>query len=164
MSGPKTLRPGERVFACLIVLFSAVALWQAFLISGFTGLSQPGVFPMLAAAAMLGSALFILRDTLRARVDHENRRTFAAGMAEVVPVKLLVMLVLVAAYLAAMPLIGFVLASGVFLFVSFAFLWRRHVLVCLALSLVSLAIVYFLFRVIFQVVLPQGQLIPPGVF
>ena len=163
MSDQSTRRPGELAFICLLVLFSAAALWQAYDISGFTGLSQPGVFPMLAAATMLLSCGFILRDALRKRTSLEPGQR-AAFWRDILPVRLLVMLAMVAAYLYAMPWLGFVIASGLFLFACFAYLWRKSLLISLLLAAGSLGAVYFLFRIVFEVVLPQGTLLPAGVF
>lgn len=163
MSGQSIRRPGELAFICLLVLFSAAALWQAYSISGFTGLSQPGVFPMLAAATMLVSCCFILRDTLRTRSSRESGHR-AAFWRDVLPVRLVVMLAMVGIYLYAMPWLGFVIASGLFLFACFAYLWRKSFLISLILAATSLAAVYFLFRIVFEVVLPQGTLLPAGVF
>ena len=163
MSGQSTRRPGELAFICLLALFSAAALWQAYDISGFSGLSEPGVFPMLAAATMLVSCLFILRNTLRTRSSRDPGQR-AAFWRDVLPLRLLVILAMVAIYLYAMPWLGFVIASGLFLFACFAYLWRKNIVVSLILATGSLAAVYFLFRIVFEVVLPQGTLLPPGVF
>ena len=160
MSGQSIRRPGELVFACLLVIFSAAALWQAYRISGFTGLSQPGVFPMLAAATMLASCAFILRDTLLAGKAAGSDQHWSS----ILPRRLVVILAMVAIYLYAMPWLGFVLASGLFLFACIAYLWRKGLAISLALATVSLAAIYFLFRVVFEVVLPQGTVIPAGVF
>lgn len=164
MSGQSTRRPGELAFVCGLVGFSAIALWQAYRISGFSGLSQPGVFPMLAAATMLLSGIVILRDTLRIKAAGRDAQPSAPQWRQIMPVRLVVTLFMVALYLYAMPWLGFVIASGLFLFACFAYLWRKSLLISLVLAVSSLAAVYFLFRVIFEVVLPQGTLIPAGVF
>jgi len=163
MSGQSTRRPGELAFICLLTLFSAAALWQAYSISGFSGLSEPGVFPMLAAVTMLVSCGFILRNTLRTRSSREPGER-AAFWRDVLPARFLMILAMVAVYLYAMPWLGFVIASGLFLFACFAYLWRKNIVVSLILATGSLAAVYFLFRIVFEVVLPQGTLLPPGVF
>ena len=159
-------RAGELAFAAVLAGFSAAALWQAFLISGFSGLTEPGVFPMLAAGAMLVSALFIVRDTWCKEAGEAGSGTgpLARFIRGVTPPRFIAMLAIVTAYLAVMPWLGFVIASGLFLFVSFVFLWRKSLIASLLLALVSLAGVYLVFRVIFQVVLPNGKLIPPGIF
>ncbi len=163
---PQRRRPGELVFVSLLAGFSVAALWQAYLISGFTGLSRPGVFPMLAAATMLASGIFILRDTIRTRATGRENGISVAGQffRDVTPLRFIIMLGIVSAYLFAMPWLGFVLSSGLFLLASFVYLWRKSFWVSLLLAVVSLVAVYVVFRIAFQVVLPQGSLIPPGFF
>ena len=159
MSSKPARRPGEIVFAILCVLFALLAFWLAHGISGFSGLSTPGVFPMLATAAMVVSGLFILAGTVRRPTEPGSGSAAARFMREMLPLRHCVMLALMLAYLAVLPLIGFVPASGLFLFAAIQFLWRRSVLVTLILSAVSLSAIYVVFRVVFQVVLPQGSLV-----
>lgn len=154
-TGPQR-RPGELGFAVLLVLGSLWLFWQAIEISGFTGLSTPGVFPMLASGVMVISALAILRDAARRGAAGGGLSRF---LAEVTPMRQVSMLGLVAAYVASMPWLGFVLASGLFLLISIGFLWRRSFLLTVLLSGVSLGAIYVVFRVVFQVVLPKGTLI-----
>ena len=163
---PQRRRPGELVFVTLLAGFSVAALWQAYLISGFTGLSRPGVFPMLAAATMLASGIFILRDTIKTKVARRDNGITVAGqfIRDVTPLRFIIMLGMVTAYLFTMPWLGFVISSGLFLLASFVYLWRKSFWVSLLLAIVSLAAVYVIFRIAFQVVLPQGSLIPPGIF
>ncbi len=159
-------RPGELTFVFILAGFSAAALWQAYLISGFSGLSKPGVFPMLAAVTMLVSGLFIIADTFKAgAVRSDNGLSiFTRFVHDVTPLRFMVMLVIVAAYLFSMPWLGFVVSSGLFLLVSFLYLWRKSFWVSLLLAITALGAVYLIFRIAFQVVLPRGALIPPGIF
>ena len=159
-------RPGELTFVFVLAGFSAAALWQAFLISGFSGLSKPGVFPMLAAATMLISALFIVGDVLKARAAKTDggASVFSQFVRDVTPLRFIIMLGIVFLYLFSMPWLGFVVSSGLFLLVSFVYLWRKNFWLSLLLAFVALAVVYLIFRIAFQVVLPQGALIPPGIF
>jgi len=150
------LRSGELFFAALITGFSAIALWQAWEISGFTGLSTPGIFPMLAAGTMLVSGCFIVGDALSRRAV--TRRAEDPG-ARILTGRLVIMFALVAAYVFAMPYAGFMVSSAVFLFVAFAFLWRKNLLISLVLTAGTLAVIYVVFRVLFQVVLPRGSLL-----
>lgn len=154
---PAERRPGEVMFSLLLAVFSVTAFWQAFAISGFRGLSEPGVFPMLASATMLVSSLVILRDVLSKPVTPEAG--FARFQQEIVPMRLVGVIELILAYVVAMPLLGFVVSSAGFLFLSFWYLWRKGPLVSAVLTLSSLAVIYFIFRQIFQVVLPQGSLL-----
>ncbi len=149
-------RPGEGVFAVLLAGISALALWQAYEISGFKGFSEPGVFPMLAAATMLVSGLFIVRDAVKSSKSDAPSKPFLATVA---PLRLVVIIVLVALYVALMPWLGFMASSAGFLFVSFLYLWRKGVVLSLVLTAATLSCVYFIFRIVFQVVLPKGTLL-----
>ncbi|NNJ76726.1 MAG: tripartite tricarboxylate transporter TctB family protein [Anderseniella sp.] len=155
-SRPAARRPGEMIFCLLLAVFSVTAFWQSYAISGFTGLSEPGVFPMLASATMLVSSLVIMKDVLSKPATPEAG--FARFRQEVVPLRLVGVILLILAYVVAMPLLGFVASSAGFLFLSFWYLWRKGPLVSAALTLASLAVIYFIFRQVFQVVLPQGSL------
>lgn len=157
-------RPGELIFVIVLVAFSATALWQAWLISGFKGLSEPGVFPMLAAGTMLISGVSILRDVFsNAKGGCEEKSQHEGFFQAILPVQLIVMISLVGLYIASMPWLGFILASGLFLFASFVYLWRKNVIISVALTVFSLSCIYGIFRVVFQVVLPKGTLLP-GLF
>ena len=132
-------RPGEMVFAILLIVFSVTAFWQSYAISGLRGLSEPGVFPMLASATMLLSSLVIMRELMAREPAPEHRQS--SFLRDIVPPRLLMVVGFILAYVVAMPLIGFVFSSAVFLFAAFWLLWRKGPVVSAALTLVSLAIV-----------------------
>lgn len=153
-------RAGELVFAAGLLAFSLAAFWQAFGISGFSGLSTPGVFPMLASGAMVLAALCILLRTAAASApDRGAGRELLRFLQEVVPLRLVAVLALILAYLVAMPWLGFLVSSGLFLFASFCFLWRRNPFFSLLLAGFCLGAIFVIFRVVFQVVLPEGLLL-----
>ena len=149
-------RPGELVFALLIVVFSVAALWQSYSISGFSGKTTPGVFPMIASGVMVISGVVVLMSATQLPAPPEGAPGF---LAEILTQRHMVVIGLVLAYVLLMPLIGFVASSAVFLFCSFQFLWRKNPLLMLALTGVTLVIIYVVFREVFQVVLPQGILL-----
>jgi hypothetical protein len=157
MKTPSGLRPGELVFAFVLVAFSLVAFREAYGISGFSGLTTGGVMPMLASGIMVVSGLAILRDVLRRRLQNE-RASFKAIGAFLLPMRLLLFGALFLLYALAIPWLGFIAASGGFLFLSILYLWRRGVVWSAAISLAAILAVYVLFRLIFQVVLPTGSL------
>lgn len=174
MSNPSAMRPGETFFSLLLVVFSVTAFWQSYAISGFTGLATAGVFPMLASATMTVASIFILlTGMLRPREvsigkaltqesTTNNTETSEPGfqgfVESIVPVRLVIVVLLISGYVFAMPIIGFLAASAVFLFLSFSYLWRKSMLISLIVTLVSVVSVYFIFRQLFQVVLPNGTL------
>ena len=147
-------RPGELLFALLLVVFSVSAFWQAYLISGFSGKATPGVFPMLAAGIMVVSGLMTLLSAARMPKKPDDESCF---FVEVLSFNHFVLIVLVCGYVILMPVLGFVISSGLFLFCSFQFLWRKNPLVILALTAVTLAVIYIIFREVFQIFLPQGH-------
>ena len=149
-------RPGELVFALLIVVFSVAALWQSYSISGFSGKTTPGVFPLIASCVMVISGVVVLMSATQLPAPPEGAPGF---LAEILTLRHMVVIGLVLAYVLLMPLIGFVASSAVFLFCSFQFLWRKNPLLMLALTGVTLVIIYVVFREVFQVVLPQGILL-----
>ena len=150
---------GETGFALLLLVFSVTAFWQAYAISGFSGLSTPGVFPMLASATMVVAAACILVQSLQQKPGSDfPSQTGQSFFHTVMPPRLLIVVALITAYVFAMPAFGFLLASGAFLFLSFSYLWRKSLLVSLLITIVSLVSVYLVFRKLFQVVLPKGTL------
>ncbi len=156
MPHDRSRRPGELVFVILLLLASLWLFWQSVLISGFSGLSTPGVFPMLASGVMVISALWILRDTAKRAPDGGGISRF---VEQITPLRQVVMLGLVALYVALMPWLGFVVASGVFLIATISFLWRRNFFLTVGISALALGVIYLIFRVAFQVVLPRGTLL-----
>jgi putative tricarboxylic transport membrane protein len=154
LSSVSTRRPGELVFVVLLVIFSMLAAWQAWSISGFASPSSPGMFPMFAAATMVISGLVILVDTAR------RRREAGEGgfLAEVTPVRLIVFAAMIIGYMAALQPVGFIGSSFAFLFASMAYLNRGSILLNLVVSAASLAVIYVIFRHVFSVVLPAGTL------
>ncbi len=81
---------------------------------------------------------------------------------QVLPVRVVLMAGLLVLYVLAMPTLGFLLDSGLFLLASFCYLWKRPFWLSLVTSLLSLLVIHLLFRVVFQVILPTGVI--PGLF
>ncbi len=160
MNTSEQLRPGERLFALFLVLVAGFVFSEAYRISGFRGLTTGGVMPMLASGVMVVSSLLILADSLR-KPRHKGGG-LQAFFAYLLPLRVVLFAVLVAVYAALIPGLGFLAASGAFLFVAIWALWRRGPLLAAVLSVVSILAIYLLFRVVFQVVLPLGSLWQTG--
>ena len=156
MKPTDTLRPGERLFALLLVIFAGYAFWESYEISGFRGLTTGGVMPMLASGVMVLTGLVILSDTFRKPRAAESG--LAGLIAYLFPLRVVLFTLLVAVYVAVIPSIGFLAASGGLLFVTIWSLWRKGPLPALLISGLSIGAIYVLFRIVFQVVLPIGSL------
>jgi len=150
-----SLRPGERLFALLMVVFAALVFWQSYEISGFTGLTTGGVMPMFASGVMVATSIFILSRTLS---KPRNADGSLAGLAAFLfPLRVVLFVLAVLGYVVAIPVIGFLPASAVFLFVAIWRLWKAGILRAALVTGGAVAAIYVLFRVVFQVVLPIGS-------
>jgi len=159
MFNPSLKRQGEHGFSLLLVVFSVTAFWHSYAISGFTGLSTAGVFPMLASATMVVAAVCILWQNLRQPPEiHPDGVESRGFFNTVLPLRLVIVVLLITGYVFAMPILGFLLASAIFLFLSFSYLWRKSLTISILITLVSVVSVYLIFRKLFQVVLPNGTL------
>ncbi|TYL48824.1 tripartite tricarboxylate transporter TctB family protein [Marinomonas sp. IMCC 4694] len=155
MSSPspfvKTRKPGERIFCLLLVLGSVYLFWQAFNISGFRSLSSPGAFPLAASAVMVLASCVAFLNTLKLPAAQGVRFAYHCFPPVVATIMALILI-----YSVVLESLGFILSSFVFLFVAIQFLYRRSVLTTLTITLLSLIVVYIIFRLVFQVVLPEG--------
>ncbi|MFK7995969.1 MAG: tripartite tricarboxylate transporter TctB family protein, partial [Granulosicoccus sp.] len=75
------------------------------------------------------------------------------------PPRVVVLTVLLVLYVVAMPTLGFLLCSGLFLIASISYLWKKPVWQSVLVSVVSLLVIHIVFRIVFQVILPRGTLI-----
>tara|TARA_B100001146_G_C15957346_1_gene338196 strand:+ start:87 stop:605 length:519 start_codon:yes stop_codon:yes gene_type:complete len=154
MQTERTRKPGELAFAALIFATSLILLYSSYGISGFSALSGPGTFPMAATAIMAITSAAILMRTLQAPRDNQ-----CGGIADIVPPVISGFCGLIAVYAVLLDRLGFLLASFLFLLAGFRFLHRGGWLRSLLLTIVSLVAVYIAFRVVFQVILPDGILL-----
>jgi len=152
-------RPGEAVFALVLVVFSVAAFWRSWGISGLDGPSEPGVFPSLASGMMILASMSILRHAATVK-SAPVEAGFLESVTAIVPPRLAVLALFIIAYVAAMPSLGFMISSAAFLFAALWLLWRRGVLRAALITAVSLGVIWVVFREIFQVLLPRGSMIP----
>jgi putative tricarboxylic transport membrane protein len=155
MDNDRPRRPGELAFAAVMLALAAFVLYQAHGISGFSSPSSPGVFPMLAAGAMVASGLVIVLRTRRIGWRGAAATRFGS---EITPRRHIVFAGMIVAYMIALEPLGFLLSSFAFLLASIHYLYRKGIMVELALSAGSLAAVYLVFRYVFTVVLPEGEI------
>lgn len=153
METHNTRRPGEIVFNVVLFGFSLFIFWQAYQISGFSALSSAGAFPMAMSAIMVVSSAAVLVRSLRLASPGGG---FTGFRKEVLPPVVLVFSLFILGYSIALKSLGFLLASFLFLLVSIWFLERGRLGRTILLAVVSIVGVYVVFRLVFQVVLPEG--------
>jgi putative tricarboxylic transport membrane protein len=153
MDGDSKRKPGEVVFALLMLLISLVLFWQAYRISGFQSKSSPGSFPLAVTGVMVVSALVALTKTLKSPAGDSS---LAALRTEIIPNVVLGFGALVLGYGLFLESLGFILSSFAFLFGGILLLYQRGIRPAFVWALVSIAGVYVTFRLIFKVILPEG--------
>lgn len=153
METHNTRRPGEIVFNAALFGFSLFMFWQAYQISGFSALSSAGAFPMAMSAIMVITSAVVL---IRSAGLASPGGGFAAFRKEVLPPAVLVFSLFILAYSVTLKSLGFLLASFLFLLFSIWYLERGRIGRTLLLAVVSIVGVYVVFRLVFQVVLPEG--------
>ena len=151
MHDKNTRLPGERIFTLLLCALSLGAFWKAQEIAGFSSLSSAGAFPMAVSAVMIVASGLILFRTVRlpARMPRPE-------WSRLLPPNVIFMIVMMAGYIAALQPLGFLPTSLIFLLVTIKALWRRSAVATLATSLLSLIVIYLIFRIVFSVLMPEG--------
>lgn len=144
-------RPGELGFAILLTLASAWLLKEAYGISGFEALSAPGVVPMGAAAVMLVTTLVVAATT--ARLPLLRTETIAK---DILPFRVIVFVALIVAYGLLLKPLGFLPTSALFLILAIRLLDPRGWLFATGVGLLSLILVWVVFRIVFTVLMPPG--------
>lgn len=158
MDSTHSVKLSEIPLGIVLVLFSLTALYQAYGISGFRSISSPGAMPMFAAAIMLCASLTILiKSFIHEGFSQTKPTDHTSFFKSALPVRLILLIGLIALYLFFLPRLGFMVSSAIFLWVSFAYLWRCGLIRATLVTGLSLIIIYLVFRTLFKVVLPQGS-------
>lgn len=145
-SHPK--RRGEDLFGLIFLLVAVLLFWQSYGIAGFSGLSSPGAFPLAASAAMVISAVIV--------VIGNARRGRVVSTEPILPLTIAIFTGMVIVYALLLGPLGFLPASFLFLIAGTKLLYRKSWTFTVLMSLASLIVVYVVFRLVFQVVLPEG--------
>lgn len=145
-------KSGEVGFAMLAFVGSLILLYSSYGISGFTALSGAGSFPMAVTALMVVTSASVLRTTMQQRQPNPGNRFFGQIMPPVVGA----FCGLIAVYAVLFDSLGFLLSSAFFLLAGFKLLHRVSWVRTLLLTIFSLLAVYVVFRLVFQVILPEG--------
>lgn len=144
-------RPGELVFNLFMVLGSLYLLWSAYGISGFEALSAPGAVPMVTTAVMLICTGLIFLETLR-----KSKITAEKIEREILPLPVIVTILAITAYAIALRPLGFLPTSFLFLTGLIRYLAKYSLTRSALLSLLMVAVIYLLFRIVFTVLMPAG--------
>ena len=161
MQPPRRRRVAELSFVLLLVVFSLFMLWQAYSISKFESITSAGAFPMFATAVMVITGLLIAGQTARAKPlpGPDGESQWQQFLWEITPGVLVGFTVSIAVYMALLDVLGFLIASYLFLVVSMWILGSRRIVLNFVVSALSLAAIYIIFQTVFSVVLPAGTVL-----
>lgn len=149
-------RPGELVFALVMLAGSLALLWEAYGISGFKGLSAAGSVPMATTFVMvLTAAIVVIRTARLPKVAGET-----VGR-DILPPRVVLFVGLLVAYGLALKPLGFLPTSAIFLVVALKLLGRRGWGWTLGIAAATLLCIWLVFRIVFTVLLPAG-IVPEG--
>lgn len=153
---PDDVRPtrrGESVFGLILLVLAVGLFWQSWRIAGFSALSSPGAFPLAASFSMIVAAVIVVIGNLRRQAERDD--------TAILPFTVVVFTAFIVIYAVLIEPLGFLPASLLFLFAGTKFLYKGGWIATAAISILSLAAIYVLFRIVFQVVLPEG-IVPEG--
>jgi hypothetical protein len=106
---------------------------------------------------MIVTSLVTIARTLRMRSpvgqSESLPRTF---WRQITPIDLVVFVAITILYTLALDPLGFLLSSFLFLATSIFYLYERRIVASVIIALISLGLIYLVFRVAFEVVLPKG--------
>jgi putative tricarboxylic transport membrane protein len=156
MKSNRKLRDGETLFTWLLLLFSLFVLINAYLISGFSSISSPGMFPMVSASIMVLTTIILLIGNRKA--EKPKTKTFwqesrQAAKDVFTPVFLIYTTIIIIYMIVIQPL-HFLPSSFGFLLLSMIFLKGSTPIKSLIISAATLGGIYFIFHSLFRVVLP----------
>ncbi|WP_353981050.1 tripartite tricarboxylate transporter TctB family protein [Salinicola endophyticus] len=156
MSHPPPLKAGERAFNLLLLLFSVGVFYEAYRISGFELPNSAGAFPLLLGAIMIVTMLSILLGQ-----RHHPRPEAGGALGELrqfltthFPLPVVLFSLLAVGYLLALPGLGFIAATALFLLIAQLCLRRGHWLSAVLVTVLITTVIYALFTLLFQVYLP----------
>ncbi|MGF1525809.1 MAG: tripartite tricarboxylate transporter TctB family protein [Candidatus Competibacterales bacterium] len=148
-------RWGERLFALALCLFSLFCLYSAHGIAGLSALSSPGAFPLMVSAVMVVATLRLVLVPSPGVPPPAEKPPRVGG-------RVVGFLLLLGGFAILLQPLGFLLATPLFLFSAILWLQRCSIAFASTITLAALVVVYGLFRLLFEVVLPEG-IVPEGV-
>lgn len=143
-------RPGEVVFALVLLIASGALLWEAYGISGFSALSGAGSVPMATTAVMVVTMALVVIRTLRTpRIEGET------VTRDILPFRVMLFVGLLVGYGILLRPLGFLPTTALFLIASIRILGRGW-LFSVGIGLLALLGIWLVFRIVFTVLMPPG--------
>ncbi len=155
----RKLEKGEQPFILVLSIFSLVSFIASIkMFMKDTSLSSQGAFPLLISSLlMIMSAIMIWEIRWCPSAFEKNINLFhkvKATFEELFPGKILPVIIMVIIYGIALPRIGFIISTFLFLFLSMITLKKGNIKMSLTISAGLVVFILVLFQFIFKVILP----------
>lgn len=156
MKKHRKLRVGENAFCWFLLAFSLFLLGCSYQISGFSSVSSPGMFPLIAASIMVLSAVLILTGNRKAEKPATKNLLDELHQAakEVFNSTFLIYSMCIIVYMIILKPLHFLPSSYIFLTGSIIYLKGSTPLKSFIISALTLGVIYLIFHYFFRVVLP----------
>lgn len=142
------MKKGNLIFAGIFTLLSVAVITRSCMYpEGQNGIPGPGFFPILVAVVMLLASLRMKPDEDRPLVlsSPDNKRAYKA-------------MGIMLAYLIIMPVVGFCVTTFLLLLIQIRWLSPYRFRTCCGISLLVVALIYVVFRLVLNVSLGFGIL------
>ncbi len=143
------------IVACILFIASFSILQRA----SSTAIG-PQFMPQLVAVIFAVLSLCIVTSGIKKVCNAQSEQgDFPVSVKEMIPVVLTIALMIF--YVAAMPLLGFILSTILYLFFQFIILdihWKAKVYKYVIIAIATSGITYYVFRHLFSLTLPTGIL------
>lgn len=149
---------GEKICVLVILAVSLLAFGASLkLFLENPGVSTQGTFPLIASSIMVLSSLVMvgeMRYLSPSFEEGEKENRVKATLVSLFPDRMAPVIVMVVVYAAALPHVGFVIATVVFLFLLMMLLQAGKWYRCALISAGIVAGIMVIFQFVFHVVLP----------
>lgn len=137
-----------------IIIGLAVIAWLITLLVQVPSIPEVSrTYPLaLIIVSMIMAVFLTVRAALRSRSEEKQPSKVAEQAKVIAPY-----CVLIIAYLALMPKLGYIISTVAFMVISFLFLKFKKPVAIIAISLIMTILLYFVFTNFLGVVLPEGK-------
>lgn len=155
----RKLEKGEQSFILILSIFSLVSFIASIqMFMKDTSLSSQGAFPLLISSLLLIMTVVMIWEIRKCPSTFEKNIKFSdkvkATFQELFPGKILPVIAMVIIYGIALPRIGFIISTFLFLFLSMITLKKGNIKTSLIVSAGLVVFILVLFQFIFKVILP----------
>ena len=149
------MKKGNLIFAGIFTLLSVAVITRSCMYpEGQNGIPGPGFFPILVAVVMLLASISLVISSLRMKPDEDRPLVLSSPDNKRAYKAMGIML----AYLIIMPVVGFCVTTFLLLLIQIRWLSPYRFRTCCGISLLVVALIYVVFRLVLNVLLGFGIL------